>query len=108
MFQIDAQKMMDILRQSYAGLNMNKERLNGLNVFPVPDGDTGTNMSLTLKAAYKSLNAHTFNRVDELLKSFLVAHLWEPEAIVVSFYLRFWRTGKRYGRQDHSYGARLL
>lgn len=70
MFQIDAQKMMDILRQSYAGLNMNKERLNGLNVFPVPDGDTGTNMSLTLKAAYKSLNAHTFNRVDELLKSF--------------------------------------
>ncbi len=32
-------------------LNANAERINALNVFPVPDGDTGTNMSLTLQAA---------------------------------------------------------
>ncbi|MBR4878606.1 MAG: DAK2 domain-containing protein [Clostridia bacterium] len=33
----------------------NKEQLNSLNVFPVPDGDTGTNMSLTLNAAAREL-----------------------------------------------------
>ncbi|HHX94966.1 MAG TPA: DAK2 domain-containing protein, partial [Clostridia bacterium] len=31
------------------------EMVNGLNVFPVPDGDTGTNMWLTLKSAVDSL-----------------------------------------------------
>lgn len=34
-----------------AWLDGHAERVNGLNVFPVPDGDTGTNMSLTLQAA---------------------------------------------------------
>ena len=34
-------------------LEINKEEVNSLNVFPVPDGDTGTNMSLTIKSAVK-------------------------------------------------------
>ena len=34
-------------------LDRNKEEVNSLNVFPVPDGDTGTNMSLTIKSAVK-------------------------------------------------------
>lgn len=34
-------------------LEKNKEEVNSLNVFPVPDGDTGTNMSLTVKSAVK-------------------------------------------------------
>lgn len=34
-------------------LEANKEEINSLNVFPVPDGDTGTNMSLTMKSALK-------------------------------------------------------
>lgn len=34
-------------------LEDNKEEVNSLNVFPVPDGDTGTNMSLTMKSALK-------------------------------------------------------
>ncbi|HOB87133.1 MAG TPA: DAK2 domain-containing protein, partial [Bacillota bacterium] len=33
----------------------NEEMVNNLNVFPVPDGDTGTNMRLTLQAAVKAL-----------------------------------------------------
>ena len=36
-------------------LEKNKEEVNSLNVFPVPDGDTGTNMSLTIKSAVKQL-----------------------------------------------------
>ena len=37
------------------GLEANKEWINELNVFPVPDGDTGTNMSMTLSAASTEL-----------------------------------------------------
>lgn len=36
-------------------LDQQRDRVNALNVFPVPDGDTGTNMSLTLNAAIKEL-----------------------------------------------------
>lgn len=36
-------------------LDQQKDMVNALNVFPVPDGDTGTNMSLTLNAAIKEL-----------------------------------------------------
>ncbi len=69
-YQLDAQKMADILHQGYANLNKNKEMLNGLNVFPVPDGDTGTNMSLTLKGAYESISGNSYDRVDDLLRNF--------------------------------------
>jgi fatty acid kinase len=37
-------------------LTANAERINALNVFPVPDGDTGTNMSMTLQAAVAELS----------------------------------------------------
>lgn len=42
-----------------ANLTANKERINALNVFPVPDGDTGTNMGLTMSSAVKDLPAQT-------------------------------------------------
>src|SRR5947209_3784561 len=43
------------LLQASGWLLANAERVNALNVFPVPDGDTGTNMSLTLQAATDGL-----------------------------------------------------
>ena len=39
------------LRSALARLSEQRDRINDLNVFPVPDGDTGTNMHLTLQAA---------------------------------------------------------
>ncbi len=47
-------------------LEENKEYVNSLNVFPVPDGDTGTNMSLTMKSAVKELNMCSNNNMEEL------------------------------------------
>lgn len=44
------------LRGAFQNLESNKEYVNGLNVFPVPDGDTGTNMSLTFKSVMKKLD----------------------------------------------------
>ena len=42
-----------------ANLTANKEQINALNVFPVPDGDTGTNMGLTMSSAVKELPEQT-------------------------------------------------
>lgn len=41
----------------YKMLDTNKETVNALNVFPVPDGDTGINMSLTMQSAIKEISA---------------------------------------------------
>src|SRR5207244_3220534 len=43
------------LQTAAAWLSANAERINALNVFPVPDGDTGTNMSMTLQEAVDHL-----------------------------------------------------
>ena len=47
-------------------LEINRTKVDALNVFPVPDGDTGTNMSLTLQSAVKEMNACTSNRFQEI------------------------------------------
>ena len=47
-------------------LEQNKEYVDSLNVFPVPDGDTGTNMSLTMRSAVRELNMVTDNNLDTL------------------------------------------
>src|SRR5919201_2023483 len=43
------------LQSASVWLTTNAERINALNVFPIPDGDTGTNMSMTLQAAVDGL-----------------------------------------------------
>ncbi len=48
---IDAQRVHSIMRNLHHSLLKQKNYLNGLNVFPVPDGDTGLNMTLTMQAA---------------------------------------------------------
>ena len=50
---IDGDLMKKALKGAAGLLEKNKEEVNSLNVFPVPDGDTGTNMSLTIKSALK-------------------------------------------------------
>ena len=39
-------------------LVINKDRINKLNVFPVPDGDTGSNMVMTLQNGYFAINGN--------------------------------------------------
>ncbi len=47
-------------------LEINRAEIDARNVFPVPDGDTGTNMSLTLQSAVKEMNACSSNRFQEI------------------------------------------
>lgn len=50
-------------------LEINRSKVDALNVFPVPDGDTGTNMSLTLQSAVMDMNACSSNRFQEICDS---------------------------------------
>ena len=50
-------------------LSNHKEYINELNVFPVPDGDTGTNMTLTIMSAASEIEAITTPSVDFLSKA---------------------------------------
>ncbi|MBR1867153.1 MAG: DAK2 domain-containing protein [Clostridia bacterium] len=52
-----------------AFLDVNREQIDTLNVFPVPDGDTGTNMSLTLQSSIKELKACKTNNLADLADS---------------------------------------
>jgi DAK2 domain fusion protein YloV len=57
-------------------INENAERVNGLNVFPVPDGDTGTNMNLTMTSGLEELRKkqtdHIGNAADAFSKGLLM------------------------------------
>lgn len=48
----------------------NFEYINELNVFPVPDGDTGTNMRITINGAIETIDNKSFNSLAELGKTF--------------------------------------
>ena len=51
-------------------LEQNKEYVDSLNVFPVPDGDTGTNMFLTMKSAVGEINKCMNNDLASLSEAF--------------------------------------
>ena len=67
---IDGKSLKKILSGVYFNLDNHKQELNSLNVFPVPDGDTGTNMSLTLKSAYNNLQSTASDNIGEVIKAF--------------------------------------
>ena len=52
---IDGAAFSRMMLSAAAEIDLNKQKVNELNVFPVPDGDTGTNMSMTLFAASTEL-----------------------------------------------------
>ena len=47
--EISSNEITQAIKAFIFSLNLYKEKINNLNVFPVPDGDTGTNMLLTIK-----------------------------------------------------------
>jgi DAK2 domain fusion protein YloV len=53
--RIDGQRFKELVVAGMTWLKTNHANVNALNVFPVPDGDTGTNMLLTMQAAYDEI-----------------------------------------------------
>ena len=66
---IDGTTFKNLTKAGLTWLKTNQEAVNALNVFPVPDGDTGTNMVLTLQAALNELNSSSSNHVGEIVRS---------------------------------------
>ncbi|KGG53305.1 DAK2 domain-containing protein [Lactobacillus sp. wkB10] len=67
--EIDSKKFRDMVRVATHRLGRNAEFINSLNVFPVPDGDTGTNMNLTIESGAKAVAKNTSNSVGDLTES---------------------------------------
>lgn len=66
---IDGWKLKAVLEASYNYLDKNKETVNALNVFPVPDGDTGTNMSLTMRSAINNIEKVVENDASKVIQA---------------------------------------
>ena len=66
--KINGPLLKDIFKGAVNYLISMKEEVNALNVFPVPDGDTGTNMSMTFKAAVKEIENINSTSIGEVSK----------------------------------------
>ena len=63
--QITGALFKEMILHGAAAITAQKQAINDLNVFPVPDGDTGTNMSMTIAAAVSELRKTTPAAVDQ-------------------------------------------
>ena len=66
---IDAGMLKNAFLAGAKGLEAKKDWINELNVFPVPDGDTGTNMTLTIMAAAREVAELENPTMDQLAKA---------------------------------------
>lgn len=67
---IDGQAFKRLVEAGLTWLRTNQQVVNSLNVFPVPDGDTGTNMSLTLQAAWNEVKDKGTRHLGEMAAAF--------------------------------------
>ena len=67
--KIDVRMLSKMFLAGAQNLEAKKEWINELNVFPVPDGDTGTNMSMTIMAAAKEVSGLIDDDMESLAKA---------------------------------------
>ncbi|MDX1687571.1 MAG: DAK2 domain-containing protein [Candidatus Promineifilaceae bacterium] len=70
--QCNGRQLRKLVRAGLFWLEKNHQQVNALNVFPVPDGDTGTNMLLTMRAAHKQIEDSDEEHVGKVAQA--VAH----------------------------------
>jgi len=67
---INGATLRKMFTNAFSLVEENKQTIDALNVFPVPDGDTGTNMSLTLKSAASEMAACESNTIESICVAF--------------------------------------
>ena len=88
---IDAAVFQRMVIHAAAAINQQKQPINDLNVFPVPDGDTGTNMSMTMNAAateLKKLSAPSLTKVADTAASAMLRGARGNSGVILSLLLR--------------------
>ncbi len=63
---LDGQALKKLVEAGLIWLRANQQTVNALNVFPVPDGDTGTNMVLTMQSAYNEIDDLALRNVGQM------------------------------------------
>ncbi|MEE9216998.1 MAG: DAK2 domain-containing protein [Anaerolineales bacterium] len=66
---LDAHGLLQLTEAGMTWLRTNQETVNALNVYPIPDGDTGTNMVLTMEAAWKEVESAGGRSIGKALKA---------------------------------------
>jgi len=64
--KINGQDFKKLINAGILWIKSNQQTINSLNVFPVPDGDTGTNMFLTLKSAYSEISDNNEQNIGKI------------------------------------------
>ena len=87
--KINGEKFYNMMVNASNTLEEQKEYVNSLNVFPVPDGDTGTNMSMTFKAAVEEIKDLKNEPISKVAKTLAKGALMGARVIQVLFYLKY-------------------
>ena len=93
---IDGQSLKRLIDAGLTWLRTNKDTVNALNVFPVPDGDTGTNMTLTLQAAWneiKDAGTHNLSEMASLVSKGALMGARGNSGVITSQILRGFSRG---------------
>lgn len=77
LLSIDGHKLKKLIISAAKKIDQDKEIINSLNVFPVPDGDTGINMAMTVMAAANSVINFDSSNISEVAKIISTASLKE-------------------------------
>lgn len=106
--RIDGQALQTMLISAAALVETHKQPINELNVFPVPDGDTGTNMSMTMNsaaAALRKLTNPTLTKVADTAASAMLRGARGNSGVILS--LLFRGLSKSLKGQEDCGGAQL-
>ena len=88
---MDGAQFSRMILSAAAAIELKKQKINELNVFPVPDGDTGTNMSMTLQAAAAELRKNelpSLSRAADVTASALLRGARGNSGVILSLLFR--------------------
>lgn len=113
MIQLDSKSLKLMIASASNQILNNVEKVNDMNVFPVPDGDTGTNMSMTFSAAAKSVvdldNKKSPVEILEVLSKSALRNARGNSGVILSQILRgLWQGAEHTGELDVSGVKRSL
>jgi len=97
---INGQSMKRLVEAGLIWLRTNQQTVNALNVFPVPDGDTGTNMVLTMQSAWNEIKDLGHRKVDDMAAAVSKGALMGARGNSGVILSQLWR-GFARGVQDH-------
>ncbi len=92
---LDAKSLYEMLANGYRNLKRMESQVNDLNVFPIPDGDTGTNMAKTIAGGVQ-INIDDYTDVSSMMKQFSKSVLLSARGnsgVILSQYIRGWANG---------------